>query len=84
MSRSHELVPDPVSETPTWVAADLAPVVVEDYRSDRLILEEISAELARLHRRLDEYEPHARRLLDNPIARMLRGRTTYLGDQNGR
>lgn len=32
--------------------------IVEDYRSDRLILEELSAELARLHRRLDALEPY--------------------------
>ena len=32
--------------------------VVEDYRSDRLILEDISAEVARLHRRLDALEPY--------------------------
>ena len=51
----------------------------EDYRSDRLLLEELVAEMRRLHRRLDEYEPHARRLIDNPITRMLRSRTTHIG-----
>lgn len=30
--------------------------VTEDYRSDRIILEQLSLELARLHRRLDGYE----------------------------
>lgn len=60
-------------------ANDAGPAVMEDYRTDRAILEEISQELARLHRRLDEYEPHARRLIDNPLARLLRARQGTLG-----
>ena len=42
-------------------ASDAQPLplpTVEDYRSDRLILEDISAEVARLHRRLDQIEPY--------------------------
>ncbi len=45
---------------------------------------EMRAELKRLHARLDEYEPHARRLIDNPLARLLRARPSYLGESDGR
>ena len=37
---------------------DVNQVTTEDYRSDRLILEEISAEVGRLHQRLDAFEPY--------------------------
>ena len=49
----------PAGAVPTHTRAesDTAPAV-EDYRSDRLILEELSAEVARLHRRLDVLEPY--------------------------
>ena len=63
-------------------APEVAAPIVEEYRSDRLILEEISAEMRRLHKRLDAFEPYMpllhgwlamRQALTRPFGGMRRG-----------
>lgn len=66
------------TETPAWV-----PPAVEDFRSDRLILEELSSEIARLHKRLDALEPYLP-LLHRWFAMRLAVGRTLGGFRNGR
>lgn len=63
---------------------------VEDFRSDRQILEAVSAELERqgrligdLVKLVEKYEPHARKLVENPLARLLRARQGAMGNHRG-